>query len=189
MLEDQGGMKFLTKASAKYDFPGKGMVTFGHMRYAELLECGIIPVSFHDRSLKFTFVRNPYDRAVSLYIYLKRKGVLHGRTSFETFAHLIRDRCFPHVGLYNMSGLGQCNPQVDWIFDRNKFCLVDHVFRFEKLDEELKQLADMLNIPCVVHKENQSNRRSDYKEYYTGESKKIIQSFYEHDLDRFKYVW
>ncbi|NNJ71462.1 MAG: sulfotransferase family 2 domain-containing protein, partial [Kiritimatiellales bacterium] len=48
---------------AKHRFAGHGPVTFCHMDYARLVEKGYISQTFNDSAYKFTFVRNPYDRA------------------------------------------------------------------------------------------------------------------------------
>ena len=66
-------------------FPQRGLVTFGHQSYGQLVDEGYIDHEFDRRSFKFCFVRNPFDRTVSLFHYLRKKGCLHQKTSFRTF--------------------------------------------------------------------------------------------------------
>lgn len=70
-------------------FNGKGFVTFNHFSICSLIKAKIISEDFFENAFKFAFIRNPWDRLVSLFAYrksinLKRFG------SFENFVLYIK---------------------------------------------------------------------------------------------------
>ena len=58
--------KLLELPWAKLRFRNRGLVTFGHMEYAQLVKAGVVGSHFDEGAFKFCFSRNPYSRAVSL---------------------------------------------------------------------------------------------------------------------------
>ena len=61
----------IANGNFKYNFNNYTDVTFGHADINILLKQKVISQEFYDNSFKFCIVRNPYDRAVSLFHYLK----------------------------------------------------------------------------------------------------------------------
>jgi hypothetical protein len=169
----------------KYRFANNGTVTFSHIDYAELVKKGYVSRKFDESAYKFAFVRNPYDRAVSLFFYLQKYGIL---SSDETFLGLCRrlneEGCEP-VGLYNVSGLSQCNPQVRWIENIE----MDFIGRFESIGEDSEKVFRELGLQGVHLPEINKTRHADYREYYCVESKEIVEKFYEEDFRRFGYKY
>ena len=108
-----GARKRKTLRSIRFGFCQRGIVTFSHIAYAQLLESRLVSESFNSRAFKFAIVRDPYDRAVSLYVYLRDKaGIVPVSWSFlDLMRHLV-DKGISPIGLYNTFGLSQCNPQV-----------------------------------------------------------------------------
>jgi len=68
------------------EFENSGFVTFGHLSISYLLETNVISKDYLKKSFKFCFVRNPWDRFVSLYHYTQYDK----RMSFEKFVLLIQ---------------------------------------------------------------------------------------------------
>lgn len=66
------------------EFSNKGFVTFSHVSIPYLLKKGIITKEYFDKAFKFTFVRNPYDRLVSLY-HFKEYGKKEFPKTFKGF--------------------------------------------------------------------------------------------------------
>jgi len=83
-------------------------VTFGHISYRALAEEGSVTEDFAKDAFRFSFVRNPYDRTVSLWAYLARFDLFPSDLPFDGFVELISGSIDP-VGLHNTKGLSQCN--------------------------------------------------------------------------------
>jgi hypothetical protein len=167
----------------KYRFPNKGIVTFGHMDYAELVNKHYVSKEFDESAFKFAIVRNPYDRAISLFSYLKKREMIPQIESFLTFCRRLReDGCEP-IGLYNLDGISQCNPQVRWVEKIN----MDFVGKLENIGDDMKFVFSELGIRerKVPHKNITAH--ADYQSYYCKESKTIIEDFYREDFEAFNY--
>ena len=162
----------------RYRFAGNGIVTFGHMDYTGLVRAGYVSGRFDKAAFKFAFVRNPYDRAVSLFYYLRRRGILPAEESFLGFCRkLAAEGCEP-IGLYNVSGLSQCNPQVRWMENIE----MDFIGRFESIGEDSERLFHELGLQDVHLPMINKTAHASYKECYCPESKEIVEQFYAEDF-------
>lgn len=169
--------------SAK-QFKNKGIVTFGHMNYLELLKQGFIDRVFHLSSFKFCFARNPYDRFVSLYYYLRKRKAYKDITP-EDFCYLI-SKGVPKIGLYNSRKLSQCSPQIDWIrniklnfIGKTENINKDLFILFEKIGLKFVGVVPVINATVHVH----------YKKFYKDHNavKKFVEDLYKEDFDFFGY--
>jgi hypothetical protein len=104
-------------------FGNKGCVTFSHVDVFHLLKKGIITQDYYSKAFKFCFVRNPWDRLVSLYFHLKYDRSM----SFSQFCDMIekavqlQDSVLGHLlqYVYNSSRLGP----ILWKLNRISFVL------------------------------------------------------------------
>ena len=167
----------------KYRFANNGLYTFGHMDYIQLVEQGYVSNAYHESAYKFAFVRNPYDRAVSLFFYLKKVGTISIDETFLSFCRRLNEEGYEPIGLYNVSRLSQCNPQVRWV-EKIK---MDFVGKLESIEKDLKTIFDDLGIEEVVLPKLNKSNRSEYSEYYCLESKEIIELLYKEDFQNFGY--
>jgi hypothetical protein len=169
-------------------FENRGMVTFGHVGIAQLLSAGVIKRSYFRRAFKFAFVRNPFDRAVSLFHYLQKFGseAVPPEMTFEGFCHTLDRGEYPPVGLYNHEGLNQCNPMVRWLFDDAGRPLADFVGRHETVERDFRTLCRQIGMHSHLPRHNTTEHRP-YREYYTSETRQIIERVYREDLEAFDY--
>ena len=183
VLHGFGALKYRYGSEVSRSFPQRGMVSFAHMDYAGLVQGGLVSPRFDRAAFKFTFVRNPYDRAVSLYLYLRRLDLVPEETSFVEFLReLERDGC-PRIGPYNYLGLSQCNPQVRWTEQVD----MDFVGRFESLEEDFAELLTRLGLdPRPLPHRNPTTRRDD-RTYLTEEARELVVRCYAEDFDAFGY--
>ena len=169
-------------------FANRGISTFGHVSIPKLVEAQVIKRRYLENAFKFGFVRNPFDRVVSLYFYLQKTNCLEvpETMSFAAFCRQIDRQEFPPVGLYNRLGLNQCNPMVDWLLDQDGRMLVDFVGRHETVAGDFEKICRVIGIQAQIPHENKTAHRP-YREYYATEARAIVERVYRQDLDTFGY--
>jgi hypothetical protein len=180
-LKKHGCLKAKKTARVKYRFSQRGLVTFGHMDYAQLVQKGYVSREFNQTAYKFCFSRNPYDRAISLYEYFK-DGFPKG-TTFHEFIQRVTEKGVRRIGLFNSIALSSCNPQVRWIENVN----IDFYGSYENLGEDFNTVLRALELPEMSLLHLNKSRRSDYNEYYDLETKKRVEAFYKEDFEFFNY--
>jgi hypothetical protein len=100
---------------------------FGHYYIPDLVREGVIDKEYYDNAFKFAVIRNPYDRAVSLWKFLWH------RESFESFLRHIMSQGVEPPGLYHttVDKTNHCGNQISWITENGKL-LPDKLIRFRK---------------------------------------------------------
>jgi hypothetical protein len=173
---------FLKIKEINKKFTNKGPVTFGHINVIELINQNIIDKAYYDDTYVFCICRNPYDRFVSLFHYLKKqKRISNEYKPIDLITETIKG--IPPVGLYNFKGISQCNRQVDWI----EGLKINNVLRFENLNEDALKLSKELGFKLEIPHVNQSfNRENIYKEL-DSQTIELIQEYYKEDFERFNY--
>jgi hypothetical protein len=180
-LRRYGCVKTKEAKRIKYQFSQRGLVTFGHMDYHELVKEGYVSEAFDRTAFKFCFSRNPYDRAVSTYVYLcKSEGF--EQTFLEFWRGVSKNGPDP-IGIHHVLGTSHCNPQVRWIENLE----MDFIGRYESLAEDFGRLTKELGVPphSMGH-QNRSKRKSSAR-YYCPETKAIIEDLYAEDFEYFGY--
>lgn len=133
---------------------------------------------------KFSAVRNPWARAASL--YFRHEGVKAKRSmSFEEFIRLheyASDTCI-HPTLHRH--------QADWLVDESGAIVMDYVYKLEELDQAIGVIREMTNGRLVLHSQhsnrNPASRSGRYRELYNDETRKLVATRFERDIDLFKY--
>lgn len=169
-------MGFVSSYRNKYQTGGLQHLLARHIR----LEVG---GNIFNAYFKFAIVRNPWDKLVSQYTYLrKRKDLQHylGVTAETTFAQYIEAAALSdHV---------QLTPQVDFVNDENGLSIVDFIGRFETLKEDAQRIFSRIGIQNMILPHTQrSLREKDYRSYYTAETRDRVAQIYERDIALFKY--
>jgi chondroitin 4-sulfotransferase 11 len=155
---------------------------------------------YYDRDYRyFTFIRNPWDRLVSLYHYYKCKEQSHNIVQKRIDeSKTFEDFCYRLPGI-NILGLKSTiekyesnenilpynfMPQVYWI-DRK----MDFIGRFENLQDDFRTLSkdffgNEMELDIVV---NTSDRIRDYRSFFNNKTRDAVASVYVEDIKRFGY--
>lgn len=186
-LAKLGCPKLKTEARIKRVFPQKGLVTFVHLDYRALVDAGLVSAAFDQRARKFTIVRDPYDRAVSLYFYILNRHRLfenwHVTPSFQDFLELIDKGFYDRIGIYNEIGMSQANPQVAW----TRGITFDLVGRLETLDEAIRDIGTLLGKPLPAMEWLNKNEKKLPDGLFTKETIYLIDKIYDEDFSTFGY--
>jgi len=133
-----------------------------------------------DSTYKFTIVRNPWDRAVSAFTYLKIKV----RTPS------LRGMLFHSFVLKVLQKKGtQWNAHFDHQHPKAFYkgsCFVDFIGRLENIESDWKVIARSISAPVDLPHKNKSYH-DDYSKYYKPESIEVIRNLYSEDIEKFGY--
>lgn len=146
-----------------------------------------------EQYFKFTFVRNPWDRAVSAYTYLRNGGspasvedsqwadFVSGFSSFDAFI------C-EWLSAENAMRNALFTPQVVFLKDIFGCIDMDFVGRFENLQADFDRVAEQLGIDARLPHLNRS-RSEDFRSFYTPASRDRVADVYAEDINAFGYVF
>ena len=133
-----------------------------------------------ERYFKFGFVRNPWDRAVSL--YNRKEGVqLKNEISFIDFIkwhNYSTDTCIHPT---------QKKYQLDFFTDSAGKVIVDFIGKLENLQEDFEIICDKIGIPHQQLPHVNKTKHKHYTEYYDDETKQIVAERYANDIEYFNY--
>lgn len=167
-------MGFVSEYHNKYQTGGMQHLLARHIR-TEVGE------AVFDAYFKFAFVRNPWDKAVSQYAYMKK------RPDLRTFLGMEEDDSFKrYLELTKLRKHVQWEAQWMFLFDDDGKQLVDYIGRFEHLAEDAAKVFDILGIQAEVPHLNVSGR-SAMETYYDSESAAMVAEMYRADIDLFGY--
>ncbi len=130
---------------------------------------------------KFGFVRNPWDRVVSL--YLRKEGIqMAGKMNFDEFVHWIQNSSDTSIHPSKHKN------QLDWFLDTNGKLAVDYIGKFETLDEDWRVISKKLGIEQPLpHANKNPKKKKHYTEYYNHELRDIIADKFRIDIEYFDY--
>jgi hypothetical protein len=135
-----------------------------------------------DSYFKFTIVRNPFDRTVSQFAYMKR------RPDLRQFVGMREDASFAeYVDLIQRRTHVQWEPQYSFILDDEGGTIVDFVGRFELIDRDMQVVFDRIGLGGRELPVGNRSDRGPYRDYYTDETREQVGAMYRTDLEQFEY--
>ncbi len=137
----------------------------------------MIGVNEWRRCWKFVVVRNPWDRMVSLYAFLREREHIQSRIGFRSWL-----LAKPRPGSRSRK---KSVPQSRWLYDGDRQ-IVDSVFRFERLDEVQAALSDHLGQPITLPWYKKTEH-GDYRGFYDASTRAWVERVHAEDIERFGY--
>ena len=161
-----------------------------HLQHAtpeQLLKTGLVSQKQWKEYFKFTFVRNPWDRAYSDYLWMKQDTQVQG--SFKQF--ITRTGPFRKVlsDQSTKSYRGDHLLPQSVYFNGVKSSRFDFIGRFENFDQDILALNSRLGIKRsfnLFEKKN-VNRLKHYSFFYNHSKMKMVEEIYAEDIERFDY--
>jgi chondroitin 4-sulfotransferase 11 len=139
---------------------------------------------------KFTFIRNPWDRFVSTFFYLKqnvkdekllnearKKLSDYSFTSFVKKLHLEKTE-------FNEFHFLHFRPQIHFLESLDN---IDFVGRFENFQQDFNTVCDKIGILRQELPHYNKTKHKHYTEYYDDETREIVAEKYAKDIEYFGY--
>jgi chondroitin 4-sulfotransferase 11 len=153
----------------------------------------ITQIKNHKSDYKYSFAvtRNPYDRVVSAFHYLKNGGQqvtldlrmqrkLEKYTSFQEF---VKDL---HLFIDDV----HFKPQYTFVCDKDDRILVDYILENKTLDRDVVKLYKKEGVPVENTPKVNTSKHDDYSKYYDDvNTKKTVYQIYKKDFDLFNYKY
>lgn len=142
------------------------------------------------RYFKFAFVRNPWDRLVSAYTFLKKGGLNEQDrkwadfelSRFDDFESFVENWLTPE----NAKKWVHFLPQHYWVCNPHSQVMVDFVGRFENIDHDFQLVAARFGCSRSLSVINSSERRH-YSFYYSPKMRQKVGAVYKEDIEIFQY--
>ena len=125
----------------------------------------------------FTFVRNPFDRLVSLYNSIWNKVPHLGLAEFLMWCVTAQPQ--------NIYGLSAAH----WIRSDDGLVTPTFVGRFERIEEDFAGLGETFGFQIEKLKHLHKRPRPHYREFYDADSRRIVEVHCEWDLHYFGYEY
>jgi len=194
------GSSFRDNSIYKYDFCTHGHFTYRQwLKYLEITRTDDRFSKYQD-FMTFSFVRNPYDRMVSIWRAHYGGSYPHSLPAPLRF----REFCIRHIAPYAGTESGFCFTnglmyrfltQTDFLVDDAGQIGVDFVGRIENLKDDYEKLRDLnpslpnFNEGYHLNKSEREHRLTlDYQHYYYDKDiKEMIYDIFEEDFINFGY--
>ena len=148
-----------------------------------------------NKFFKFTTVRNPWDRKLSTFSYLKEKakqfkkfdsGIEHGL--YKKYCKLIKSVQTLKSILKILQTSQKKKSKIDWVLDNNGNNMLDFIGKVENLEHDLKYAFKQIGLPepKLVHT-NKSNHRPYTEAYDEQWMIDKVAERYKDDIFHFNY--
>ena len=143
------------------------------------------------RYFKFTFVRNPWSRALSAYFFLQGGGINEWD---RQWSERVLSK-YPNFEQFVMEWLSEKNsftwlhfiPQYYWVCDHKNRNQMDFTGRMETLEQDYDIIRAKTGIGGPMVYKNKGAGIVDYRDYYSDVMQKKVGEVYKTDIEMFGY--
>lgn len=170
-----------------YGWCPKRKIHLQHATSKQLIETDLISQECWNSYFKFTFVRNPWDRAYSDYLWIMNDRRLKG--PFKDY--ILKQGKFERVMTdnSNKSYRGDHSlSQTDFFTPAGEYQM-DFIGRFERLQEDFSFVQNQLGITkgSINHEKRNTKRSKHYSSFYTQSRKKLVNIKFDNDIQLLGY--
>jgi sulfotransferase famil protein len=137
-----------------------------------------LPADLYSAAFKFAFVRNPYDRLVSRYEFLR------SRAGHRDHRRVMRMKGFEQFIRWEIRRNRMS--QHSYVTDAKGSLIVDFVGRYEQLHRDFASVCSRLGLVAQLSLIGLSGR-PDYRTYYTPQTRALVGRCCAYDLELFGY--
>jgi len=163
----------------------KGNTWPNHATCGEIME--FLGIILYENYFKFCFVRNPWDRLVSMYHYTvqkeKEKYAKIEENLPEYSKNILEAGSFDKWIKSRNIGTGQ----FDIISNDKDELLVDYVGRSEIIQSDFSYICSVIGIENIQLPKSNTSKHKDYRDYYTEETIQIVAEKHKKDIEFFGY--
>ena len=194
---DRLGLTWQTRAPLLLrpnDRPELGPPRLAHLTAAQYVDCRYLPRELFAAYFTFGFVRNPWDRVVSIYRYWG----FASRCDFRTFLlGPFRGRLFEQRHWF-------ARPQVEFLYGEDDRPLVEFVGRFERLQADFDHVRNRLGLPRIAlphvnrsrgaatprsSRDGSYRNHYSYRDHYDRECVDCVARLYRRDVELLGYAF
>ena len=169
--------------------PDLKCATFWHSHIPALVKSGYIKAEWVASMFGFAFVRNPWDRMVSLFHYLRRTSFqIELPSTFERFLEVVVGGECPRPGFKSTLGYYQTNSLLDWLRPDGVW-LPQFVGKFETLYEDWDTLSIILGLPPCLLPHCNASLHAPFREYYDARLEALVAAYFAEEIDVFEYTF
>ncbi len=130
-------------------------------------------------SFKFAFVRNPYDRFVSICAFLNRNN--------PQFVGNETDWMKAAIGHPDFQRRILVRPQIELLRNEQGHIPLDFIGRYESLQADLNAVLQRLSLPPTRLATKNMSQHASYRSLYDQELESLVGQFYAQDCAAFDY--
>ena len=138
-----------------------------------------IPADQWQESFKFAFVRNPFDRFISVCFFLNRNNPEFSKNAQAWMKSALSHPRFQQRVLVR--------PQALQLTDEDANLAMDYIGRYEALQESMDFVNDALHFSRTPLNVKNKSAHGDYRSYYEDELFGLVSDFYKADIEFFDY--
>ncbi|MGY5352964.1 sulfotransferase family 2 domain-containing protein [Wenyingzhuangia sp. IMCC45533] len=166
----------------------KRKIHLQHATASQLLETELISEEIWKSYFKFSFVRNPWDRSYSDYLWMMKDRKVKG--SFEDY--ILKKGKFEKV----LTDSSNKHFRGDHLIEQSEFLEtkddslnIDFIGRFENFKDDMAKINNVLgvNSEMNLHKKKNKKRHDHYSLFYTESRKRLVHETYGKDIIQFDY--
>lgn len=137
----------------------------------------------------FGFIRNPWDRMVSLYHFRSQKDNQNNKFDQQRLIDYGFEKCLL-TGVLGENNPPWDRPELDMTNDAMTWLEgCDFIGRFERLQEDFDIICEILKIGQRDLPHTNSSKHTDYRQYYTPEMVEYVAKTHKQTIERFGYTF